>query len=84
MMVQDRWIKVVVSILNNLVYIIVSNSKINEIVQNDTDYLSTRRGYKKKGNGVDTMRAVVRRYHGDVDFVYNIDDFRCTIWLIRR
>ena len=83
MMANDKWINVIMSGTEDFLYIEVSNSKCNEVIETSSGFLSTKRGQSKKGKGTDIIKSIALKYGGALNISYDDDSFTCNVFLNR-
>ncbi len=75
---HDRWIKISMQKVNTMSFIKVANSS-NEIPKQKGDtFFSSKKGHNVPGLGLISMRAIVKKYDGDIKIEYTQDTFSIT------
>ena len=85
LLVSDKkWIHVIMSGTEDLLYVEVKNSRLNKIVETGGEFLSTKRNYDNKGSGVGIIKSIAEKYNGEISISYDDDSFTCFIFISKE
>ncbi|BFK27173.1 ATP-binding protein [Blautia coccoides] len=73
--IEKRWIKVSVKQRNSMLFIKVENSIIIRPIEKEKRLITIKKDKEKHGIGFDSIKDIVIRYNGKIDYIYTNSTF---------